>query len=131
LAPPVGEVLGRMTQGGTIPRIVLTDGDPDPLKALKEEIAERLNSNWRDVRLRLLPIEVEHESLMGIGLTCVKLYNELNYEKRQAFFKGELTRDKMNEIDESITTSITRFWVLTLRLLYRRMMKLGNHSSSS
>jgi hypothetical protein len=68
----VGEVLGGMTQGGTIPRFVLTGGDPDPLQALREEIAERLNSNWRDVRLRLLPTEVEHGSLMGIGLTCVR-----------------------------------------------------------
>ena len=58
-----------------------------------------MNSNWRIVRLRLLPTGVEHGSLMGIGLTCVRLYNELNYEKRQAFFKGELTRDKMREID--------------------------------
>jgi hypothetical protein len=87
----VGEVLGGMTQGGTIPRTVPAGGGPDPLQSLREEIAERLNSNWRIVRLRLLPTEVEHESLMGIGLTCVKLYNELNYEKRQAFFKGELT----------------------------------------
>ena len=63
MAPPVGEVLGGMTQGGTIPRFVLTDGDPDPLQALKKEIAERLNSNWRDVRLRLLPTEVEHERI--------------------------------------------------------------------
>ena len=46
-----------------------------------------------------MPTEVEHGSLMGIGLTCVRLYNELNYERRQAFFKGELTRDKMREID--------------------------------
>jgi putative transposase len=99
LSPPVGEVLRRMTQGGTIPRTVSTGGDPDPLRALREEIEERLNSNWRIVRLRLLPTEVEHGSLMGIGLTCVRLYNELNYEKRQAFFKGELTRDKMREID--------------------------------
>jgi len=99
LAPSVGEVLGRMTQGGTIPRFVLTDGDPDPLQALKKEIEEKLSENWRDVRLRLLPTEVEHGSLMGIGLTCVRLYNELNYEKRQAFFKGELTRAKIYEID--------------------------------
>jgi hypothetical protein len=57
-----------MTQGGTIPRFVLTDGDPDPLQALREEIKERLSDNWRDVRLRLLSIEVEHRRLMGIGL---------------------------------------------------------------
>jgi hypothetical protein len=95
VAPSVGEYAGRMTQGGTIPRFVPTGGDPDPLQALREEIAERLNSNWRIVRLRLLPAEVEHGSLIGIGLTCVRLYNELNYEKRQAFFKGELTRAKM------------------------------------
>jgi len=99
VAPSVGERAGRMTQGGTIPRAVPAGGDPDPLQALREEIAERLNSNWRDVRLRLLPTEVEHESIMGIGLTCVRLYNELNYEKRQAFFKGELTKKKMYEIN--------------------------------
>jgi hypothetical protein len=57
-----------MTQGGTIPRFVPTSGDPDPLWALREEIAERLNSNWRDVRLRLLPIEVEHGRLMRQAL---------------------------------------------------------------
>jgi hypothetical protein len=78
----VGEVLGGMTQGGTIPRFIPTGGDPDPLRALREEIEERLNSNWRIVRLRLLPTGIEHESLMGIGLTCVRLYNEVNYEKR-------------------------------------------------
>jgi hypothetical protein len=72
----VGEVLGGMTQGGTIPRFVPTDGDPDPLQALKKEIEERLSNNWRDVRLRLLPTEVEHGSLMGIGLTCVRLYRD-------------------------------------------------------
>jgi hypothetical protein len=99
LAPPVGECAGRMTQGGTIPRTVLTGGDLDPLQSLREEIAERLSDNWRIVRLRLLPIEVEHGRLMGIGLTCVKLYNELNYEKRQAYFGGELTGAKMHEID--------------------------------
>jgi putative transposase len=99
LSPPVGERPRRMTQGGTIPRTVPAGGDPDTLQSLREEIVERLNSSWRDVRLRLLPTEVEHGSLMGIGLTCVRLYNELNYEKRQEFFKGELTRDKMYEID--------------------------------
>ena len=88
MSPPVGEVLGGMTQGGTIPRFVPTGGDPDPLQSLREEIEGRLNSSWRDVRLRLLPSESEHGSLMGIGLKCVRLYNELNYKKRQAFFKG-------------------------------------------
>jgi len=73
-------------------RSLPADGHPDPLQALREEIEERLSDNWRDVRLRLLPTESEHESLMGIGLTCARLFNELNYEKRQAFFKGELTK---------------------------------------
>jgi len=36
---------------------------------------------------------------MGIGLTCARLFNELNYEKRQAFFKGELTKRKNREIN--------------------------------
>jgi len=36
---------------------------------------------------------------MGIGLTCARLWNELNYEKRQAFFNRELTRKKNYEIN--------------------------------
>jgi putative transposase len=36
---------------------------------------------------------------MGIGLTCARLFNELNYEKRQAFFKGGLTPEKNYEIN--------------------------------
>ena len=89
--PFVGKVFKRMTQGGTTPRSLPTDGHPNPLQALREEIEERLSDNWRDVRLRLLPSKGEHKDLMGIGLTCARLFNELNYEKRQAFFKGELT----------------------------------------
>jgi putative transposase len=58
-----------------------------------------LKKNRRTVRLRLLPTESKHEDLMGIGLTCARLFNELNYEKRQAFFKGELTKKKYYEID--------------------------------
>jgi putative transposase len=95
----VSERDGKMTQEGTIPRSLLTDGHPDPLQALKEEIEERLSENWRTVRLRLLPSEGEHKDLMGIGLTCARLFNELNYEKRQAFFKGELTPEKYYEIN--------------------------------
>ncbi|MDT7866192.1 MAG: hypothetical protein RRE21_04600 [Desulfurococcales archaeon] len=33
-------------------------------------------------------------------MTCVRLYNELNYEKRQAFFKGELTRRRSRELNK-------------------------------
>jgi putative transposase len=36
---------------------------------------------------------------MGIGLTCARLFNELNYEKRQAFFKGGLTKRRNREIN--------------------------------
>jgi putative transposase len=88
-----------MTQGGTIPRSLPADGRPNPLQALREEIEERLSDNWRDVRLRLLPSKGEHKDLMGIGLTCVRLFNELNYEKRQAFFKGGLTKRRNREIN--------------------------------
>jgi len=75
------------------------DGHPNPLQALKEEIEERLKKNRRTVRLRLLPSESGHRDLMGIGLTCPRLFNELNYEKRQAFFNGELSPEKYYEIN--------------------------------
>jgi putative transposase len=88
-----------MTQGGTISRSLPADGHPNPLQALREEIEERLKKNLRTVRLRLLPSKGEHKDLMGIGLTCARLFNELNYEKRQTFFNGELTPEKYYEIN--------------------------------
>jgi len=87
----MGECARRMTQGETTPNLYPWMG-ARPLQALREEIKERLSESWRTVRLRLLPSESGHESLMGIGLTCARLFNELNYEKRQAFFKGGLTK---------------------------------------
>ncbi len=70
-----------------------------PLQALREEIEERLSENRRTVRLRPLPSESGHEDLMGTGLTYASLFNELNCEKRQAFFNGELSPEKYYEID--------------------------------
>jgi len=32
-------------------------------------------------------------------LACARLWNELSYEKRHAFFKGELTSEKYYEIN--------------------------------
>ena len=58
-----------------------------------------MKKNCRTTRLRLLPSESGHRDLMGIGLTCARLFNELNYEKRQAFFNRELTRKKNYEIN--------------------------------
>jgi putative transposase len=91
-------VLKRMTQGGTTPRSLLMDG-ARPLQALREEIEERLSENRRTVRLRPLPSESGHEDLMGTGLAYASLFNELNCEKRQAFFNGELSPEKYYEID--------------------------------
>jgi putative transposase len=96
----VGECAGRMTQGGSTPRSLPTDGHPNLLQALREEIEERLKKNCGTVRLRLLPSESGHRDLMGIGLTCARLFYELNYEKRQAFFKGGLSPEKYYEINK-------------------------------
>jgi hypothetical protein len=45
-------------------------------------IEEKLSESWGAVRLRLLMSEGGHERLMGIGLMCAKLFNELKYEER-------------------------------------------------
>jgi hypothetical protein len=84
---------------GATPRSLPTDGHPNPLQALREEIEERLKKNCRTVRLRLLLSESGHRDLMGIELTCARLFNELNYEKRQAFFNGGLTKRRNREIN--------------------------------
>jgi putative transposase len=74
--------------------------DPDPLQAFKKQIERRKRSNKRTVRLRLFPNRYEQETLFDIGLACARLWNELNYEKRQAFFNGELSPGKRDEINK-------------------------------
>jgi putative transposase len=73
--------------------------DPDPLQAFRKEIERRKRSNKRTVRLRLFPNRYEQETLFDIGLACARLWNELNYEKRHAFFNGELSPGKRDEIN--------------------------------
>jgi len=73
---------------------------PTPLEAFRELIERRKRSNKRTVRLRLFPNRYEQETLFDIGLACDRLWNELNYEKRQAFFNRELSPGKRDEIDK-------------------------------
>jgi putative transposase len=73
--------------------------DPDPLEAFKKQIERRKRSNKRIVRLRLFPNRYVEETLFDIGLACARLWNELNYEKRQAFFNEELSPGKRDEIN--------------------------------
>jgi putative transposase len=87
----------RMSGGGN-PRGVPVEGS-DPLQSFREFVEERKKSSKRAVRLRLLPEEHEEEMLFNIGLTSVRLWNELNYEKRKLFFKNDLTLEKRVEIN--------------------------------
>jgi len=89
----------RMSSGGN-PRGVSVEGS-DPLDAFKKIVEKRKKSSKRAVRLRLLPEEHEEEMLFNIGLVSVRLWNELNYEKRKLFFKNDLTPEKRAEINRS------------------------------
>jgi putative transposase len=73
---------------------------PTPLEAFRELIERRKRSNKRTVRLRLFPNRYKEETLFDMGLACARLWNELNYEKRNAFFDGELTITKRDEINK-------------------------------
>jgi hypothetical protein len=68
---------------------------------------------------------------MGIGLTCARLFNELNYEEGGRSSRVSLQKRRTMRLTASTTTSIMRFWVLVLRLLYRGMMRLGARSTSN
>jgi putative transposase len=67
------------------------------LKAFRKLVEKR--SRWRTNRVALFPNRYEEEVLFDIGLACARLWNELNYEKRQAFFNGELSPGKRDEIN--------------------------------
>jgi putative transposase len=75
-------------------------GGSDPLEAFRELIERRKRSNKRTVRLRLFPNRYEEETLFDIDLVCARLWNELSYEKRNAFFNGELSSGKRDEISK-------------------------------
>ena len=87
----------RMSSGGN-PRDV-SAREPDPLQSFRELVEKRKKSSKRAVRLRLLPEKHEEKILFDIGLASVRLWNELNYEKRQLFFKDDLTPEKREEIN--------------------------------
>jgi len=74
--------------------------DSDPLEAFKKQIERRKRSNKRIVRLRLFPNRYEEETLFDIGLACTRLWNELSYEKRHAFFNRELSPEKRDKINK-------------------------------
>ncbi|MDT7889581.1 MAG: hypothetical protein RQ885_11500 [Desulfurococcales archaeon] len=68
--------------------------------------------------------------LFDIGLACARLWNELSYEKRQAFFNRELSPGKRDEINKKYYHKyIRRFLVLMLVRLLIRMMRLGTLST--
>jgi len=71
-----------------------------PLEVFIELIERRKRSNKRIVRFRLFPNRYEGETLFDIGLACTRLWNELNYEKRNAFFNRELSPEKRDEINK-------------------------------
>jgi putative transposase len=71
----------------------------DPLEAFRELIERRKRSNKRIVRLRLFSNRYEQETLFDIGSACARLWSELNYEKRNAFFNGKLSPGKRDEIN--------------------------------
>jgi putative transposase len=73
--------------------------DSDPLEAFKKQIEKRKRGRRRTNRVALFPNRYEEETLFDIGLACAGLWNELNYEKRNAFFNGELSPEKRDEIN--------------------------------
>ena len=74
--------------------------DSDPLQAFRKEIEKRRKSKRRTNRVALFPNRYEQETLFDIGLACARLWSELNYEKRRAFFNRELTPEKRDEINK-------------------------------
>jgi hypothetical protein len=86
-----------MSGGGNLRGVPARDSDP--LQAFRKEIEKRRKSCERTVRLRLFPNRYEQETLFDIGLACASLWNELSYEKRNAFFNRELSPEKRDEIN--------------------------------
>jgi hypothetical protein len=74
--------------------------DPDPLQTFRKEIEKRKRGRRRTNRVALFPNRYEEETLFDIGSACARLWNELSYEKRHAFFNGEPSPGKRDEINK-------------------------------
>ncbi|MDT7890439.1 MAG: hypothetical protein RQ885_15870 [Desulfurococcales archaeon] len=98
------------------------------LKAFRKLVEKR--SRWRTNRVALFPNRYEEEVLFDIGLACARLWNEINYEKRQASSRTSLQLRGGMRSTRDITTNIGRFLVLMPIRLLIRMMRLGMRSSS-
>jgi hypothetical protein len=109
-----------------IPRGVPTK--TQSLKAFRKLVEKR--SRWRTNRVALFPNRYEEEVLFDIGLACARLWNEINYEKRQASSRTSLQLRGGMISTRDITTNIGRFLVLMPVRLLIRMMRLGMLSSS-
>ena len=94
----MGKSISRMSGGGNSRGVPARDSDP--LEALRKEIEKRRKSRRRTNRVALFPNRYEEETPFDIGLACARLWSELNYEKRNAFFNGELSPGKRDEINK-------------------------------
>ena len=54
-----------------------------------EDTKEIKHSNKRTIVVRLLPNGFQERKLRRLADTSAKLFNEVNYERRQQFFRGE------------------------------------------
>lgn len=87
----MGELLGSDVPGG---------GNPQPLysPATAPSLLRRLgNSNTRTARVRLLLSKSQARVLGRIADLCARLWNEVNYERRRAFYEGRLTAKAIAE----------------------------------
>ncbi|HDI12921.1 MAG TPA: transposase, partial [Hadesarchaea archaeon] len=48
----------------------------------------------------LAPTKTQHERLLEIADACARLWNELNYRRRQSFFKGEINWESRDLYDK-------------------------------
>lgn len=48
----------------------------------------------------LAPTEKQHQRLLEIADACARLWNELNYRRRQSFFKGKINWESKDLYDK-------------------------------
>jgi hypothetical protein len=102
--------------------------DPGPLRAFKKQIGKRKKSNERTIKLRLFPnSRFEEEKLFDIGLAYARLWNELNYEKSQAFLRDKLSPGKRDEINKRYYHRYKEMLGVNADRLLIRMRGLGTY----
>jgi len=105
----------------------LVGGNPTAMPAIEvPNLLKIKKENVRTVRLRLLPTKQQDKRLRKIANICSKLWNQINYVRRKAFFE-----EKRINIEETYKEFYERYKKLVGSVITQQVLNKNNEAWNS